>query len=135
MLEPAPPLYHRLGGHDVIAAVVDDLLSRMLADPRVNYYWRGKSRDTLRRERQVMVEQVCAATGGPTYYTGREMKAAHAGLGITGTEWDIFMAHVQAALDNFSVPPHARDELLAIAQSLQGDIVEVPHQAAAGEPR
>src|SRR5258708_37635101 len=103
MLDPAPTLYHRVGGYDVSAAIVDDLLSRMLADPRVNEYWRGKSRDSLRRERQVMVEQVCAAGGGPAYYNGRDMKTAHGRLGISEGEGVIFIGHIRAALRNLRV--------------------------------
>ena len=47
----------------------------------------------------------------------------------TGAEWDIFMSHLRAALDNFAVAPRERDELLAIAESQQADIVEIPHPA------
>src|SRR5437762_2144563 len=33
MMDPAHSLYHRLGGYDAVAAFVDDLLPRLIADP------------------------------------------------------------------------------------------------------
>jgi hemoglobin len=66
------------------------------------------------------------ATGGPCVYTGRTMKASHAGLGITGAEWQAAVNHLVASLDKFKVPMKEKDELLAIASSLKADIVEKP---------
>ena len=78
----------------------------------------------LKRLRQLVVDQLCAATGGPCVYIGRDMMSAHAGLGITEAEWNISVAHLVAALDKFHVPQAEKDEFLAIAASLKGDIVE-----------
>ena len=134
MLDPEPSLYRRLGGYDTIAAIIDDLLSRMLADPRVNHYWRGKSRINLQRERQIFVEHLCAAAGGPVYYTGRAMRTAHLGLGITGEEWAVFMNHLEDTLNNIPTGPPERTEVLAAAAALRDEVVELPDGTAGQQP-
>ena len=43
----ADTLYKRLGGYDAIAAVADDLLVRLQADPRLARFWQHRSEDSL----------------------------------------------------------------------------------------
>jgi hemoglobin len=50
------PLYKRLGGYDAIAAAVDDLLQRLHSHPQLGGYWKGTSRDSHRRDRQLIVD-------------------------------------------------------------------------------
>jgi hemoglobin len=122
----AKTLYERLGGYDAIAAVTDDFIGRMVGDPQLEPFFAGHSTDSLGRIRQQVVEQLCAATGGPCVYTGRDTKTAHAGLGISEGNWNAGVTHLVATLDKFKVPKAEKDELLAIASSLKKDIVEKP---------
>ena len=117
-------LYQRLGGYDAIAAATDDLLQRLTSDPDIGFYWRGHSTDSMKRDRQLLVDFLCEAIGGPVIYRGRDMKTSHAGLRISHREWEIFMAHTSATLDKFHVPQQEKEEFLACAASLEGDIVE-----------
>ena len=52
------------------------------------------------------------------------MKPLHEGIGISNSDWDVFTRHVVATLDNFGVQGREREEFLAAADSLKGDIVE-----------
>ena len=122
----APSLYKRLGGYDAIAAVVDDFIGRLLADATQSRFFVGHSGDSKGRIRQLIVDQLCAATGGPCVYIGRDMKTSHKGLGITEADWTTSVTHLVASLDKFKVPQKEKDELLAIASSLKKDIVEKP---------
>lgn len=117
-------LYTRLGGYDAIAAVVDDFIGRLVADPKLAKFFSGHGTDSKRRIRQHVVDQLCAAAGGPCVYTGRDMKTSHAGLGISKAEWDAGVAHLAATLDRFKVPKAERDELFAAIGPLEKDIVE-----------
>jgi hemoglobin len=119
-----PTLYKRLGGYDAIAAVTDDFLGRLLAEPRFAKFFSGASSDSKARIRQHIVDQLCFATGGPCVYTGRTMKTAHAGLGITEEDWNAAVADLVASLDKFHVPAAEKGELAAILGSVKGDIVE-----------
>src|SRR5216684_3532576 len=75
----ADTLYKRLGGYDAIAAVADDLLVRLMADAQLARFWQNRAEDSLRREKQLLVDFLCASFGGPLYYVGRDMKTSHRG--------------------------------------------------------
>jgi len=124
-------LYKRLGGYDLIAAFVHDLMPRLRIDPALAVYWKGISENSARRGDQLLIDFISAAFEGPTYYAGRDMKTSHKGLGITEAEWEIFMPHVAAALDSVGVGPHEKAEFLEITQGLKWDIVEAPRPATA----
>lgn len=117
-------LYQRLGGYDAIAAVADDFIGRLANDTQLSRFFTSLSTDSKKRLRQLVVDQLCEATGGPCIYIGRSMKASHAGLGITESEWQVAVKHLVASLDKFKAPQKEKDELLATASSLKGDIVE-----------
>jgi hemoglobin len=117
-------LYDRLGGYNAIAAVTDDFVGRLVADKQLERFFVGHSTDSKKRIRQHVVDQLCAATGGPCIYTGRTMKDSHAGLGITEAEWDMAGKHLVETLDKFKVPEAEKKELLDIVATLKADIVE-----------
>ena len=117
-------LYERVGGYNALAAVVDDFVGRLVADKQFEKFFAGHSIDSKKRIRQHILDQFCAATGGPCVYTGRDMKTSHAGLGITEADWDAAAKHLTASLDKFKVPEKEKGELLAFVTSLKKDIVE-----------
>jgi len=117
-------LYERLGGYDAIAAVTDELLTRLLNDPQLGVFWKGHSENSLRRDRQLVVNYMCAAAGGPVFYTGRDLKTSHKGLGVSVSDWEVCMQHACAVLEQCAVPVPERDEVLAFLTGLQGDVVE-----------
>jgi hemoglobin len=117
-------LYLRLGGYDAIAAATDDLLGRLTSDPQIGIYWRGHSKDSMKKDRQLVVDFLCEAFGGPVIYRGRDMKTSHEGLNISESDWQIFVKHTLATLDKFGVQGKEREEFLAAAASLKADIVD-----------
>jgi hemoglobin len=129
MLDPSPSLYDRLGGYDGVAAIVDDLLPRLLGDPILTVYWKGKCKDSLKKDRQLIVDFLGSAFGGPVTYVGRSMKVSHEGLGITDEEWNRFIDHVTATLVNLGIGERESSEFLAAAESLKADVVEASRVA------
>jgi len=117
-------LYERIGGYNALAAVVDDFIGRLIGDKQFEKFFAGFSVDSKKRIRQHILDQFCAATGGPCIYTGREMKTSHAGLGITNADWDAAAKHLAASLDKFKVPEKEKGEVLAFVTTLKKDIVE-----------
>lgn len=117
-------LYARLGGYDAIAAVVDDFITRLATDKRFEKFFTGFSDDSKKRLRQHILDQFCAAAGGPCVYTGREMRTSHKGLGITDADWDTAAKHLVAALDKYKVPDAEKNDLLAFVGTQKKDIVE-----------
>jgi hemoglobin len=117
-------LYDRLGGYNAIAAVVDDFIGRLVVDKNLGKFFTGAGNDSKKRIRQHVVDQLCAAAGGPCVYTGREMKTSHQGLGITDADWNAAAKHLVESLDKFKVPEREKSELLDFVTSLKKDIVE-----------
>lgn len=124
MTETTPSLYRRLGGYDVIAAIIDDMFALLRADPAFARFGAGRSTDSHMRARQLLVDQMCELTGGPCHYIGRDMKTSHAGLAISEAEWDANMKHADAALIAHGVAETERAEFLALFEQYRGDIVE-----------
>ena len=121
---PKDSLYRRVGGYDVISAVIDEFLSRFRSDPGLARFGGARSLDSRQRTRQLIVEQICSLAGGQCVYTGRDMKTSHAGLGITEAEWQATLEHASAAPETYGAAPKEKAESLAIFQRYQDDIVE-----------
>ena len=117
-------LYTRLGGYDALATVADHLLSRLTSDPQLGRFWKHRGEDGVRREKQLLIDFLCASAGGPLYYVGRDMKTSHRGMGISQSDWRAFIGHLEATLDNLHVPAKERAEVLAFIESTRQDIVE-----------
>jgi hemoglobin len=117
-------LYQRLGGYDAIAAATDDLLARLQSDPQLRDYWKGASTNNQRQARQLIVDFMAEAAGGPAYYTGRDMKTSHVGMHIDASDWEAFMRHAAATLDHLAVADREKAEVLAFFASLRDDVVE-----------
>jgi hemoglobin len=117
-------LYERLGGYDAISAVANDLLPRMQADAQLARFYQHRGEDGLKRSRQLLIDFLCSSAGGPLYYTGRDMKISHKGMGISESDWSAFLGHLNATLESFQIPQAERDEVVALVQSTKRDIVE-----------
>ena len=120
------PLYDRLGGTPAITAVVDEFVARVAADKRINRYFAAAASDPVRLKafKGKLVDQICQASGGPCKYTGKDMKSAHMGMGISGAEFDALVEDLVAALDKFNVGAREKEQLLGALGPMKGDIVE-----------
>ncbi len=116
-------LFDRLGGKGAIEAVIDDFLGRVAGDETINS---GFAVGHVPRLRQRLVELVCAASGGPCTYSGRDMTTVHAGMKITGAQFDSLVGHLVATLDKFKVPAGEKGELLGLLGPMRSSIVEEP---------
>ncbi|HWB14574.1 MAG TPA: group 1 truncated hemoglobin [Pirellulales bacterium] len=119
-------LYGRLGGVYHIAAIVDDLVDRLMDNPALNA---NPAIDEAHHRlpkagfKYLVTEMVCWATGGPQKYTGKNMRDSHEHLAITESEWQVFLDDLRNSLDRFEVPPAEQGELFAIVDSTKIDIV------------
>ena len=123
--ETGKTLYERLGGYDAIAAIVDEFLRRLRADPMFARFGGGRGLDSTRRGRELLVGQMCELSGGPCVYIGRDMKTSHAGLQITESEWDANIRYTLQELDKHKIPEQAKAEFTALFERYKADIVGV----------
>lgn len=116
-------LYGRLGGVDGIRAVVDEMVGRMAADPRIQAFF---VRADFRRLKSQLVVELCELAGGPCRYRGRTLRRVHHGRGIQRAHFEAMLEDTRDALRAMQVGDRERDELLAILRALEPDIVEAP---------
>jgi len=117
-------LYDRLGGYDGIVAFTNDLLPRLQTDSTLGRFWQNRGDDGIKREHQLLIDYLCAESGGAVYYTGRDMKTSHKGMKISENDWAVFLAHAGNTMSALNVPKHECDEVVSFVLSLKKDIVE-----------
>jgi hemoglobin len=117
-------LYDRLGGKTV--AVVDDFVGNVAADKRINAFFAATAADKARlaRFKENLVNQICEAAGGPCKYTGKDMKAAHQGMGIGSVDFTALVEDLTKTLAKFKVGKAEQDQLLGVLGPMKGQIVE-----------
>lgn len=131
-------LYVRLGGEAGIAAIVDDMTPRVIADPRVNFerkdvkrnWFGGKVKPWVPNDSSIdafkrhMIEFLSLAAGGPSQYTGGDIRSVHKGMAITNVEFDSLVGDVKATMDKLGVGTREKRDLLAIIETTRKQIVE-----------
>lgn len=113
-------LYARLGGVEAIRAVVHDFVGRVVADDRINAFFRGVDVPHLE---QMLTDQICSATGGPCTYRGKSMREVHTGMNLTDAHFNALVEDLSAALDRFRVQPAEKGQLLGALGNLKPEIV------------
>jgi len=117
---PRASLYDQFGGRPGIEALVEELLVRILEDPRINADFADTDIINLNDR---LVEQICVEVGGPCTYTGRGMAEAHAGLAITQADFYALVEALVDAMQARGIPPRAQNRLLHRLAPMHRDIV------------
>ena len=123
--EPDSALYQALGERPGIESMVRDLLHRIVRDERIASQFQGID---VQRFHRNLSDQLCELSGGPCRYEGESMPSAHAGMGITETQFNAVTEHLIRAMESEDVPTWAQNRLLAQLVTLHGDIVDVPRE-------
>lgn len=117
-------LYDRLGGYDGISAFAHNLLPRLQADEQLGRFWKHRGDDGVAREKQLLIDYLCASAGGPIYYTGRNMKLSHTGMNISENDWSRFLVHAGETMKTLNIPQQECNEIAEFVSGLKEDIVE-----------
>ena len=117
---PGDGVYKAMHGKAGIDRIVDDLLARNRKDPRIADIFRAADFERLKR---TLSEQICYIAGGPCHYSGRDMKAAHADMGVQTADFDALVENLQLAMDKEGVPFHAQNRLLAKLAPMRARVV------------
>ena len=118
-------LYSRLGGKKAITAVVDEFVNNCAGDGRINKFFADTAKDPKRlaKFKKNLVNQICQVSGGPCKYTGKDMKTAHKGMGITDADFTALVEDLVKALNKFNVGATEQGELLGALGGMKGQIV------------
>jgi hemoglobin len=123
-------LYQRLGGKPAITAVVNDFVGNVAKDDRINKLFGDTDIPRLKR---LLMQQICAGSGGPCTYEGRSMREAHRGLGVRNQDFDALVQDLIKSLDKFSVPAREQKELLGLLGPMRKDVVQ-PRSVSSADP-
>jgi hemoglobin len=116
-----PTLYDRIGGRDAIMGLVKDFVEeRVQKDTRISAYFTKVDIPGLEHK---LVDQLCVATGGPCTYTGKDMRTAHAGIGVDTKAFDALVDDFGISLEHFKVGAREQQELLATLGAMRSEIV------------
>lgn len=122
---PAAPakndaLFQALGGKPGLQALMDVFVAGLKADKRIGEQFKDTKSSYLAEQ---LVDQVCAATGGPCKYEGADMKTAHADMGITKAHFNALVEVLQTSMDARGIPFATQNRLLALLAPMHRDII------------
>lgn len=107
-------------GVDGVNRIVDGMLDRSVADPRIAGIFAATDMVRLRR---TLKEQFCYILNGGCAYTGRTMQATHADMGLQPADMGALVEHLQLAMDAEGVPFRTQNRFLAKLAPMRRDVV------------
>ena len=113
-------VYQAIGGRAALAAAVDGLYGRLLADPVLSRFF---PHGVAAKHRAYVVTILGEALGGPERYRGPDLVKAHRNLGISDADFDRTAGHLAATLDDLGVPGHLADHIVGIVAGLRPALV------------
>jgi hemoglobin len=113
-------LYDKYGGEDTIASVVDQFYKKVLADPRVKDFF---NKTDMTKQRRHQTNFICFALGGPKKYTGKNMRDAHAGMGLTDVHFDAIVELLSATLLENGVTKEDVTTIQGVIEPLRNDVL------------
>ena len=120
-------LYERVGGSRGISALVNDIVEAHMNNPEIKarFLPYRDTPDKLNIVKAHLCVFLAAGCGGPEQYTGRDMRTAHRGMNISEAEYVAALDDILMVLDKHNIDQQTKNELLAIAYSLKGEIVRL----------
>ncbi len=116
-------LYQQLGAQPGLVRLIDDFIPRLLADPRMNPFFKEVD---LKHLKEQLVAQFCEVSGGPCKLKGPDMKKAHAAIDINKNNFNTLVEVLQKSLDAQGIPFTTQNRLLARLAPMHRDIINVP---------
>ncbi len=116
-------LYQQLGGQPGLVKLMDDFVPRLIADPRMNPFFKESDQKHLKEQ---LVAQFCQVSGGPCRLEGPDMKKAHSGMDITKSNFNALVEVLQQSMDAQGIAFGAQNRLLAQLAPMHREIINTP---------
>lgn len=113
-------LYNAFGGKTGLATLMDDFVGRLVADSRTKPFFEHADLDNLKLQ---LTNQLCALSGGPCEYGGRDMKTAHEGMGVRTSHFNALVEVLQESMDAKKIPFTVQNRMLALLAPMHRDII------------
>ncbi|WP_428150493.1 group I truncated hemoglobin [Brevundimonas sp.] len=113
-------MWEAFHGSEGVSRIVDAMIDRSVADPRISGAFVAHD---LIRLRRVLKEQFGYILGGPTTYTGRDMETAHRDLGLQPADMGALVENLQIAMSDEGVAFPAQNRFLAKLAPMRRDVI------------
>jgi hemoglobin len=121
-------LYERLGREEGIYRLMSVSIDSLHGNEQLNRQnpklAQAKSKTNPADLKKKVTEFICKLTGGPCTYTGRTLRASHAPLDITESDWRVFVDDFVRVMNACGIGKAEQDELLALMLSTKEEIVK-----------
>jgi len=116
-------IYQAFGGQGGLVKLMDDFVPRVMADPRLQPFFKDTNLANLKAQ---LVSQLCMVSGGPCKYAGADMKSVHADFEIRKGDFNALVEVLQQAMDAQGIAFTAQNRLLARLAPMHRDIINKP---------
>ena len=113
-------LYQAFGGQTGLVRLMDDFMTRLLADERMRPFFKDADQAAVKKQ---LVLQFCEVSGGPCRRDGPSMKESHDGMDITRGDFNALVEVLQQSMDAAGVPFRAQNRLLARLAPMHREII------------
>lgn len=117
-------LYEQIGGEAAVNAAVDIFYKKVLADGRINNFFKGIDMDKQVKKQKAFLTM---AFGGPSNYSGVGLRNAHKKLveeqGLNDNHFDAVAQNLLATLEELNVPENLAKQVMEIAASTRDDVL------------
>jgi hemoglobin len=113
-------LYVAFGEKAGLAALMDDFVDRLVVNSRTKPFFEHADLVNLKTQ---LTDQLCAISGGPCQYNGRDMKTAHEGMGVRTSHFNALVEVLQQSMDAKNIPFTVQNRMLARLAPMHRDII------------
>ena len=117
---PDDTLYRAFGAQDGLVKLMDDFMRRLLADRRMNPFFKDVNQQQVKDQ---LVVQVCELTGGPCKLKGPGMRQVHDNIDITRADFNALVEVLQQSMDAQGIAFGDQNRLLAKLAPMHRDII------------
>ena len=116
-------LFEQLGGEGAVNAAVDIFYRKVLADQRINRFFDGVDMDKQAAKQKAFLTM---AFGGPSHYSGKDLRAGHAKLvkmGLDDSHFNAVLENLEATLIELGVAQELVEQVNALAETTRHDVL------------
>ena len=113
-------LYKAFGEKAGLVSLMDDFMTRLLADPRTGPHFKPANQQRIKEQ---LVDQLCTLAGGPCVYKGADMASSHANLDIKKSDFHALVEVLQNTMDAKGIPTRQQNQMLALLAPMHRDII------------
>ena len=116
-------LYKLIGGEEKLNSAIGRFYEKVLADETLRRFFDDVDIGQLGYRQKMFVAML---VGGPSSYTGVDLRAAHAGvrsMGLNKTHFNAFLKHFREALEEQDILPQKVDQIIWLLEARRNNVL------------